>query len=123
MSVAAYLVWLAGIWLWIGAAVAVLFLTIGIGRIDPDTRGAYMFRPLLVPGVLIIWPLVLWRWFEIERDGLDAAMRDRPLRGAHAPLWMVLAIVIPVIFVVALVSRQAPPEAGGSAVRLQPPSE
>ena len=24
--------------------------------------GAYAFRPLLLPGLALLWPLVLWRW-------------------------------------------------------------
>ena len=50
------------IWASVGAVVAAVFLTIGMDRIDEDARGAYVFRPLLIPGVLVIWPLVLWRW-------------------------------------------------------------
>ena len=38
-------------WLYIGAAVALYFLTFGIDRIDENARGAYVFRPLLIPGV------------------------------------------------------------------------
>ena len=37
------------IWGTIGAIVAVLFLFVGIDRIDEDAQGAYVFRPLLVP--------------------------------------------------------------------------
>ena len=58
------------IYAWIGVAVAALFLTIGIGRIDAAARGAYAFRPLLVPGVIGLWPLVLWRWIALERARL-----------------------------------------------------
>jgi len=47
-----------GVWSTVGAIVALVFLLIGIDRFDEDARGAYIFRPLLVPGVVIIWPLV-----------------------------------------------------------------
>jgi len=57
-------------WLYAGAVVAALFLTIGMDRIDEDARGAYIFRPLLIPGVLLIWPIVLWRWVVLE-TGLE----------------------------------------------------
>ena len=52
---------------WIGVATAVLFLLFGIDRIDPSARGSYMFRPILVPGVIVVWPLVLYRWVCLER--------------------------------------------------------
>ncbi|MDU8943756.1 hypothetical protein [Ovoidimarina sediminis] len=61
MSGAALLVGIAEWWLILGAVVAAVFLLFGIDRVDEDARGAYAFRPLLVPGVLLIWPLVLWR--------------------------------------------------------------
>jgi len=54
---------------WIGAAVALVFLLIGIDRIDPSARGSYAFRPILVPGIIVIWPLVLYRWITLERSG------------------------------------------------------
>ena len=53
----------------IGAAVAAVFLLYGIDRIDPGARGTYLFRLLLVPGVIGIWPLVLWRWRRLEAEG------------------------------------------------------
>jgi hypothetical protein len=52
---------------WIGAAVAAAFLLVGIDRIDESARGSYMFRPLIAPGVVVLWPLVLWRWLALER--------------------------------------------------------
>jgi hypothetical protein len=45
-----------------GGAVAVAFLTFGLDRIDPSARGGYAFRPLLVPGLMLLWPLVLEKW-------------------------------------------------------------
>ena len=50
-----------------GIAVAMAFLFIGLDRLDPAARGAYAFRPLLVPGLVLLWPLVLWRWWILAR--------------------------------------------------------
>jgi hypothetical protein len=50
-----------------GIAVAVVFLTIGIGRVDKAARHAYVFRLLLIPGVVLLWPLVLTRWLTLSR--------------------------------------------------------
>ena len=52
----------------LGAAVALAFLTAGIERVDPAARSAYAFRPLLLPGLTLLWPLVLWRWRRLERE-------------------------------------------------------
>jgi hypothetical protein len=51
----------------IGLVVAVLFLVFAIERMDPAAVGAYAFRPLLIPGLMLLWPLVLARWVRFER--------------------------------------------------------
>ena len=53
----------------IGALVAAAFLTVGIERVEPGSRGSYAFRTLLIPGVCVLWPLVLWRWWVLEYAG------------------------------------------------------
>jgi hypothetical protein len=45
-----------------GLVVGVAFLCLGLDRADPAARGAYAFRPLLLPGLALLWPLVLLRW-------------------------------------------------------------
>jgi len=50
----------------IGAAVSIPFLMFGIDRIDPSSHQSYGFRALLIPGIVVIWPLVLWRWLKLE---------------------------------------------------------
>lgn len=120
MSIGATLVWLASIWLYAGGAVAVVFLLYGIDRVSEEARSAYLFRPLLVPGVLLLWPLVLWRWLRIERGGSQMVGRYRPVRDAHARVWMVLAVLIPLILVTALLVRQTPP-LNDAAIRLEAP--
>lgn len=53
----------------IGCVVALAFLLVGIDRVDPAANGAYAFRPLLLPGIMLLWPLVLLRWWALERQG------------------------------------------------------
>lgn len=67
MEAALLIVNLVKIYLLIGAIVAAAFLIFGIDRVDDAARGAYAFRPLLVPGIMVLWPLVLWRWLALER--------------------------------------------------------
>lgn len=52
-----------------GLVFAAVFLPLGIGRISPEARGSYLFRLLILPGVVGLWPLVLWRWIVLERVG------------------------------------------------------
>ena len=120
MSIGASLVWLATLWLYAGAAVAVAFILFGIDRVMESARGAYAFRPLLVPGIVLLWPLVVWRWLRLETRGNTLDGRYRPVREAHARVWMVLAVLIPVILIGALVVRQSPPLTD-AAVRLEAP--
>lgn len=61
------IVWAVKMYLWIGLGVAGLFLLFGIARVDASARGAYAFRPLLVPGLALLWPLVLRRWLAAAR--------------------------------------------------------
>lgn len=118
---ASFLVWLGSAWLYCGAAVAVLFVLIGLGRVEENARGAYIFRPLIIPGILLLWPLVLWRWFVLETGGEAWRKRYRPPRAAHGRVWIALAIIIPAIFILSLAIRQSwPPESG--AVQLEPPA-
>lgn len=67
METARTLLWVAEWWGWIGLAVAAPFLTFGVDRIDPSARGSYLFRVLAIPGVVMLWPVVLLRWLQLER--------------------------------------------------------
>ena len=51
-----------GGWLAIGLLVGIAFALFGVGRVDPDARGSWTFRPLILPGVAALWPLVLVWW-------------------------------------------------------------
>jgi hypothetical protein len=57
----------------VGSAVAAAFLTRGVGKVMPGAHASYAFRVLLIPGAVLLWPLVLQRW---------AALRRTPAHGA-----------------------------------------
>jgi hypothetical protein len=47
----------------IGLTFAILFVTIGIHRVDDQARGSSIgFRLIVLPGVAALWPLLLMRW-------------------------------------------------------------
>lgn len=69
MQVAEALVFLLEAYAGFGVLVAAIFLLFGIDRVEPSARGSYAFRVLLIPGVIGIWPLILWRWRALERAG------------------------------------------------------
>ena len=67
MDASALIVDMARYYLMAGGVVAALFLVVGLDRIDPSARGTYAFRPLLIPGICLLWPLVIYRWLVLER--------------------------------------------------------
>ncbi|OQW82977.1 MAG: hypothetical protein BVN31_06645 [Proteobacteria bacterium ST_bin15] len=92
-----------------GLVSALLFLLLGIDRVEPSARGAYAFRPLIVPGLVMLWPLVLWRWWQIVQGrGADVSVR-RPFLARHVAAWNTLAVVLPIILFAALALRQSGP--------------
>ncbi len=54
-------------WALAGGLTASVFLLWGLDRIDPGAKHAYAFRPLLLPGIVLLWPLVLARWAGLEK--------------------------------------------------------
>ena len=66
---AAIIVYVATLYGAAGLAAAAVFLLWGIDRVDPTAAGAYAFRPLLIPGIVLLWPAVLLRWARLERRG------------------------------------------------------
>ena len=109
MSVAETLVGLVQIWGLCGSLVAVAFLTVGLGRIDEDAKGAIAFRPLLVPGVLVLWPLVLWRWWILSTGRDKWPLRHAPPRRSHAVVAAIMAVVIGITLLVGFSIRQTVP--------------
>jgi hypothetical protein len=92
MAVASAIVTLLGVYLALGLVFAVVFVTAGVGRVDPAARqGTWGFRVLIIPGVAVLWPLLLRRW---------SAGADRPPeeRNAHR-----------------LAARRPPPATGGGS--------
>jgi len=72
MRTAEILVLVAKIYAGLGGLVAIGFLAVGIDRVDPSARGVYAFRPLLLPGLTLLWPYVILRWIrhrKPEREG------------------------------------------------------
>ena len=66
METAQLIVDILQFYLLVGCGVALIFLVIGVDRVDPSARGSYLFRVMALPGCIGIWPLVLYRWFTLE---------------------------------------------------------
>lgn len=62
VSLAYPIVLVAGVYLAIGLAFALLFVVRWAGRVDPAARsGTLGFRVLIIPGSAILWPLLAAR--------------------------------------------------------------
>lgn len=97
-----------GTWyLYIGAVVGVVFIVFEIGRLDENAQGAWIFRPLLIPGAMLIWPLVIWRSVVLWR-GEEKMDRHRMPRRGQERVTLAMICAVPLIIVVALVVRQDP---------------
>lgn len=63
MIVALCLILLA-VYLLCGCVFAVPFSWVGVGKIDPHAiKGSWGFRLLIIPGTIMLWPLLARRWF------------------------------------------------------------
>ncbi|MEE9208061.1 MAG: hypothetical protein V3U67_06740 [Gemmatimonadota bacterium] len=52
----------------IGAVTALIFVTVGVGRLDDGARGLRpLFRLILIPGATVLWPLTAWRMLKSFR--------------------------------------------------------
>ncbi len=122
MNQAELILFIVKIWGGIGALVAIPFLTFGIDRLDEDARGAYVFRPLLVPGILLIWPLILWRWNILVNGKDEWSHRYRPPRRSHQVFALIMPVAIVLIIAAGLSMRQSWP-ADIAPIQLSEPAE
>jgi len=113
--------WLVGGYLAVGCAFAVPFVLRWCGRLDPSAaHGNWGFRLVIFPGVAALWPILLRRLLKqgspVPPDA-EAAASAAFLRRLHGRAFRALAVIIPVLFVVALVTR---PDPQSSKIALQP---
>jgi hypothetical protein len=73
-----------GVYLALGLAFALAFVTAGVQRLDPGARGAGLgFHLLILPGSAALWPLLLVRWLRgDEAPPSESNAHDRAARGA-----------------------------------------
>ena len=92
----------------VGLAVAISFLALGLTGAHPAARGGWAFRPLLIPGLTLLWPYVLVRWRRgpVEPPIVNGQRRQR---AAHARIWLILAFIPPLILLGGMALRQGGP--------------
>lgn len=57
-------------WLAVGLLVGVPFLAFAVGRVVEGAAGSsLMFRLMMLPGAVLLWPVLLYRWLTAGRQG------------------------------------------------------
>ena len=88
----------------LGFVVAMGFALVGIERVDPSASGSYVFRALLIPGLTLLWPLVLARWSGFAGESSAGIPEGNERR--HLMAWTCLAALVPAILIVAALERR-----------------
>jgi hypothetical protein len=112
----------AGAYLVVGCLVAIVFVVFGIGRIDPAARGSFVFRMLLLPGLTLLWPAVVSRWFSLASgaSGPVAPARPSRIKRLHGLIWSLLAVLLPLLIAL-MWSLRSHEAAQTTSQRLAPP--
>ncbi len=65
---------LLGLYFGIGLLFALAFVTLGLGRVDPNAAGAKLsVRILLIPGAMALWPFLAVHWMKGGRRASEHA--------------------------------------------------
>ena len=82
MIVAESIVLIAQIYSVIGLVIALMFISFGLGRVELAARGAFLFRLQIIPGLVLLWPIVIVRWIALERSG-EKILLDKEEKELH----------------------------------------
>ncbi|KZK75536.1 hypothetical protein PsW64_05444 [Pseudovibrio sp. W64] len=82
MIVAEGIILIAQIYCVIGLVVALAFISFGLGRVELAARGAFLFRLQIIPGLILLWPIVIVRWIALERSG-EKILLDKEEKELH----------------------------------------
>ena len=117
MAIARIVIMIVEVWLALGLAIAIAFLLAGLERQEPSARGSHAFRILLVPGMAMLWPLVLARWRTPLPEGQGPGLGLRAQRVWHQRAWLGLAMALAVLVALAQLWPGGRP---GAPVQLAP---
>jgi hypothetical protein len=105
LTVVNLVVALGGAYAVTGTLVAIAFVLFQIERKDPGAHGAFAFRPLLLPGLILLWPLVILRW-SARADTATTLPSLRRHKRVHAVIWSIMAACLLAMAVMAWSLRQ-----------------
>jgi len=109
---------LAGIYLGLGLLAAIVLHARGLREIDPGVVGAgWLFRVLVTPGILALWPVLLPRWLRARGGAASPGAVHRPLssrgiRAYHRRLTWLVLVLVPLAAAAAVALRPGDPSRG-----------
>jgi len=102
---------LLGLYLVLGVILLAPFHHSALPRIDESARGAsWGFRVAVSPGLIALWPIILWKWSVSRRGGHahgqpDAPVSSHGIRRSQALVMNLIAIAVPLLVAAAIFSR------------------
>jgi hypothetical protein len=71
----------SGLYAGLGAAFALVFVTVGVKAVDSTAKGgSWVFRLIILPGVMVFWPLMLYRWIRrTQQPPTERTAHRRPV--------------------------------------------
>ncbi len=105
----------------VGLLVGMAFIMIGLDRLHPAAHGHWAFRPLLLPGLALLWPYILLRWRRGAAEP-QAVAGQRSQRRRHTRVWFAIAALPPLILLAGMALRQTGLADAPPLLLLAPPS-
>lgn len=116
MTVVQIVVWVLAVYCLTGLGAAGWYLRRAVSQADESAAGAsWQTKALWLPGLIVLWPWLLRR---LKKPAVPGGPNPAPAR--HRAIWMALAIVLPALFVLAVLSiprnvaSAPPPESAGA---------
>jgi hypothetical protein len=94
-----------------GGLFAIPFLAVWAGRMDATAKaGSLGFRAAILPATVALWPLLAWRVLRGSGSPTDVEWPLRPAtqRRLHGFVFLIIAVVVPLVGGLALWSRPNP---------------